>query len=238
MSYRIDRPNYSVMMIDLSQAGSSEINQSAQRLSVTRAERAGSIAPDAIVEVALGAQTEDYIPLSHGGHIIARTERYYLRWPAQPGVKIYITISQYGSAEGGLIVQAPPTASLTVQDGTAWQVTDAGTAAALNTVAAASVDRVGSSSYAGTLVSMTTLVNPAANAGGIILRTFSGAYGLVYAGTAPPASVTSGTAILGNQVSTGPVPSWVGALKIPAGQGLYLGTAYGGGYIALTWDMI
>lgn len=241
MSYRIDRPNYSVMMVDLSSAGMMTINQAAQRLVVTRADKDGAIAPSATIEIALGAQTEDYIPLSHGGHIIAATERYYLRWEAQPGVRMYLTISQYGSTEGGLIVQAPPTASMTVQSGDAWTVSSPDLVAALAGMEDRSLYRRGTSRWSGQVGNAPVeVVAPAANTNGLVIRSSSQGYAAIYAEASPPVvGAGIGHVILGG-IYAAEATSWLGRLYVPAGRGIYVSASAitTQAAVCLSWDML
>lgn len=232
---RITYPNYSTVTLDLSEAGRYELAQAGQRLQIVHATSGADVAPQARIWVSLGQQSEDGIPLSMGGIIAGRVERYFIRWDAQPGCKVWVLVSQSGEAEGGILVQTPPTASLTVQDGTAWQVTDPGTAAAVAGLVAAQRDQRGASYFSGTPSSVVTLITPASNTGGAVLRTAAIRYGWISISAEAPASFYTGLPVLGGMYDTH--TSYVGALYVPAGHGAYLCNA-GGYYAHATWDML
>lgn len=104
--------------------------------------------------------------------------------------------------------------------------------------------KIGASFFRGNVPGVQTLVTPAANTNGLVIRTFSvpsntSALIAVYADTAAPTGAgdaTKRTAFVANSTGSYGAQGFITPLDIPAGYGLYVCGA-GSADAAITWDM-
>lgn len=108
-------PNYTLFIINLTDAGSQVINLEADLFHFMRADGPAGQYLDALIEVALGTATDDYLPIGYNGRIEGRATRYTLRWQAQPGVSATILVSWKSDRDNGVSVDSPPTKQVVTQ---------------------------------------------------------------------------------------------------------------------------
>ncbi len=104
--------NYNVIPIDLTVAGSYKLSLFSGVLRMVRAvDSVGALALTALVQVKLGDNEGDYIPIGFGNAVFGFDTELNLKWDAQPGVTAYF----FRSSEPTIAdVDATPPAQLVV----------------------------------------------------------------------------------------------------------------------------
>lgn len=112
---------YQIYRVSLDKAGTDFIPQEANYFKLLWAgtldanQRPAITNLAAMVEVSIGTAIDDYLPMGINTLVEGKSDRYKLRWAAQPGIWAFFLISMVDPRTASIKVDAPPTSQIVTQ---------------------------------------------------------------------------------------------------------------------------